>query len=385
VDVPIVPPRSAVSELSTLLDSPEIQTLVTELEATRWTGRPGYPIRAMVGVALVKSMYALPTWSRTVRLVAEHAALRDALGAIPSQWACYRFAAKLREHSAALADCLDRVTASLHKLLPGLGESVALDGSDLPAYANGQRYVRKGGPERERYADPDASWGHRSAISTRKGGGFYGYKVHAAVCTKTALPLAWSVETAREVEQTFAAPLLAQLHTRGFRPLTAAMDSAYDVGHVHDAFEAGGCHPIAKLRKTPGVLKGAHKPTMCEHGTWTFAGSDFKRGASKWRCPTGECKPASRWVKADRLHPLIPRETKRWGKLYAQRSAVEREFGRLKHEWALLPLRVRGIERVRLHADLTILAKLACTLSRARAVVAERAERRAALLATAAA
>jgi hypothetical protein len=67
------------------------------------------------------------------------------------------------------------------------------------------------------------------------------------------------------------------------------------------------------------------------------------------------------------LHPLVPRDSKRWGKLYAQRSAVEREFGRLKHEWALLPLRVRGRERVALHADLTILAKLACALARARA------------------
>ena len=66
--------------------------------------------------------------------------------------------------------------------------------------------------------------------------------------------------------------------------------------------------------------------------------------------------------------PSIPRESKRWKCLYRGRAAVEREFGRLKNEWALLPLRVRGIERVRLHADLTILAKLACALSRARAV-----------------
>jgi hypothetical protein len=65
---------------------------------------------------------------------------------------------------------------------------------------------------------------------------------------------------------------------------------------------------------------------------------------------------------------LVPRETKRWKALYRGRAAVEREFGRLKNEWALLPLRVRGIERVRLHADLTILAKLACALARARAV-----------------
>jgi hypothetical protein len=56
------------------------------------------------------------------------------------------------------------------------------------------------------------------------------------------------------------------------------------------------------------------------------------------------------------------------GSLPENHGAVEREFGRLKHEWALSPLRVRGIERVRLHADLTILAKLSCALARARAV-----------------
>ena len=45
---------------------------------------------------------------------------------------------------------------------------------------------------------------------------------------------------------------------------------------------------------------------------------------------------------------------------------VRATFGRLKHEWALLPPRVRGLDRVRLHADLTILAKLACALGRSR-------------------
>jgi hypothetical protein len=48
------------------------------------------------------------------------------------------------------------------------------------------------------------------------------------------------------------------------------------------------------------------------------------------------------WGKADRMHPLVPRETKRWKALYRGRAAVEREFGRLKHEWALAPLRTVG-------------------------------------------
>jgi hypothetical protein len=126
--------------------------------------------------------------------------------------------------------------------------------------------------------------------------------------------------------------------------------------------------PVTPLRETPAVKRGDHRPPTCGHGEWTFAGADYKRRATKWRCPTGECKPASRWIRADRLHPLIPRNCERSAKLYRSRGAVEREFGRLKHEWALLPLRVRGIERVRLHADLTILAKLAAALSRALAL-----------------
>src|SRR5439155_16120338 len=118
--------------------------------------------------------------------------------------------------------------------------------------------------------------------------------------------------------------------------------------------------------KTLGVVAGKDAPPECEHGTWTFAGSDPKRRASKWRCPTGECQPASAWVKADRLHPLVPRGTARFNALYHQRGAVEREFGRLKHEWALLPLRVRRMERVKLHADLSILARLAVALNHGR-------------------
>jgi hypothetical protein len=124
-------------------------------------------------------------------MIEEHPGLQAVLGGSPSVWACYRFTVKLRENQPALADCLDAVTLALQAEFPGIGQNIAIDGSDLSAYANGQRYVSKGGPERERFSDPDASWGHRSAVSTRSGGGFYGYKLHLAVCTRTGLPLAW--------------------------------------------------------------------------------------------------------------------------------------------------------------------------------------------------
>ena len=115
-----VAPQSAVGQIAAMIDSPEIAALVSGLEATRWTGRPGYPIRTMVGVALAKSVYALPTWNRTVALVREHGALRLALGCtseadVPRIDACYRFTRKLRTFKGLLDDCIGHVTASLRK------------------------------------------------------------------------------------------------------------------------------------------------------------------------------------------------------------------------------------------------------------------------------
>ena len=198
MDVPKVPPRPGASGLAGLLDSPELMELVRELDQTRWTGRPGYPIRSMVGMALVKSLYAIPTWSRTAALVADHAGLQATLGCVPSVYACYRFAAKLRAYDSLLQGCISRVSGQLRSERPDMGRAVCIDASDMPAYANGQRFVSKGGRERsdDEFSDPDATWGHRSAISTRKGGGFYGFRLHMAVCAETDLPLAWSVETA---------------------------------------------------------------------------------------------------------------------------------------------------------------------------------------------
>src|SRR5947209_15867262 len=99
--------------VATLLDSPEVAELVAELDALRWTGRKGYGSRALVGACLVKSVYAIPTWSRTAALIGEHAALQDALGGAPSVYACYRFAAKLREHKPILDATLARIVESL--------------------------------------------------------------------------------------------------------------------------------------------------------------------------------------------------------------------------------------------------------------------------------
>lgn len=82
----------------------------------------------------------------------------------------------------------------------------------------------------------------------------------------------------------------------------------YDVGPVYEDCPDRDSLPIIPLREIGAVKAGKHLPPECKHGTWTFTGSDRKREVSRWRCPTGKCKPASPWVAADRLHPLTPRD-----------------------------------------------------------------------------
>jgi hypothetical protein len=156
------------------------------------------------------------------------------------------------------------------------------------------------------------------AVSTRKGGGFYGYKIQMAACAVTGLPLAWQVETARHHESLFVAPLLDKARARGFQPETCAMDKGYDNNRIYDECRERGVAPIIPLRK------GRHP----------------------------QATP-------------IPQGTPKWKALYRRRSAVERLFGSLKHNYGLV-LRTRGLAKAQLHADLVMVARLAQALSHAR-------------------
>ena len=341
----LAPRRGGPAEsVADILDSAEIAQLIAELEGLRWTGRKGYPTWALVGACLTKSLYAILTWSRTAALIAEHPVLQAAIGGCPSVYALYRFARKLRTHKPLLDACLDRVTAALREQLPGYGQDIAIDASDLPAFANGQRYVSKGGPERERFSDPDASWGHRSAVSTRKGGGFYGYKLHLATCCQTDLPVAWHVTTARRTSQTksrgFSAPSRpassSQKRSRSTKATTSTLSTK--------PATRPGPFPVIPLRKTPAVKQGKHLPPTCEHGVLGVRRDGLQAQANEVALPHRGLPAQSLWRKASRLHPLIPRETKRWEDLYRGRASVEREFGRLKHDYSLTPLRVRGLD-----------------------------------------
>jgi hypothetical protein len=197
--------RTAVGDVGELLDSPEVAALIDEIDASGDPrGQKGFGTRALVGACLVKTLFALPTWTRVAGLIAEHPGLQAVLGDSPSLWACYRFTVKLRANQPLLSACLDRVAESLQAEFPGIGEDVAIDASDMPGRAVSPGGVRvREARLRQRAEVRQSEWPGARAVSTRRGGGFYGYKLHLAVCTHTGLPLAWRVETGRRNESLY--------------------------------------------------------------------------------------------------------------------------------------------------------------------------------------
>ena len=364
--------RSRVELLAAILDSPETQELIDELDDLYVTGRRGYSNRARVGMMLAERVFNLPTTTRTVDLVSDHAGLHAMLanteGKVPSLDACYRFFKKLVRKLPLIERHLERVLRMLHEFYPEMGKDIAIDGTSIRAHANGQKRKTKNGPERppEDFSDPDADWvtaGSTGTEGSRRS--IYGHKVHLAVCTRTDLPLVCDVDTAAG-ERDKVAPFIDAIRACGFAAETIAADQGYDGREVHAACIESDCIPIIPLPAST-VRTGSAENPRCPHGPMT-SGIERKRRVLKWKCREGICNSIR--VKASREQPLIPYKSRSWKKLYAARSAVERENGRLKHEWGLDAVRVRGRDRVQLHARLSMFARLASALAGVRLTAA---------------
>jgi Transposase DDE domain/Transposase domain (DUF772) len=368
-----LPRRRCARTIEFVLALPAFTQLHEALAADYDGGRRGYGPQALVAMLVVKTIYSIPSWRATVRLVRDSTELQRACGFssrldVPSEDACYWFAARSAANRRALFDpvvaaLLDAVRACCE----GFGCDTAIDSTTIPAYANGQRHIRKGGLLRLRFSDPDASWGHRGAVNTRARGSHYCYRIHVIACTRWGLPIAWQTQTGIDQERPRVPELLATATSRIGPIDTCSMDTGYDAATTHSTCAAYGVKPLIALHRNSEHLSESLVPT-CTHGRWVFAGADAARQASKWRCPgdaTGACVPRSTWIRADRLHPLIPRSTSRYAVIFGRRVAIEGMFGTLKNHDNLNRHYVRRLDKVALHVDLCMIGRLAWAIARA--------------------
>lgn len=396
-----------------VLDTINAEPLIRALQGADDVGRTGFDARVLWSAMIAGVVYRIPSVAELRRNLLSNPYLRfvcgmTSAGNVPSESTFSRFLTRLVEHEDLLDQCVDDLVKRFGALAPGFGENVIADSTDIHAYA---RYRKSGS------ADSDATWGAKgskeaSSKRGRKAGPagetgsdgedgnkkkakdkywWFGYKLHLLVDAKCEVPIAAILTTAKVADTTQLEPLLEKRDA--LLPDTAlelcVCDGSYDSRANIEAITARGAIPIIPLnpgneKEPPGITNTLGTP-LCPIGLpMMFWGRDGHY--LKYRCPEksgrlcclAEHKGTSRCSTSDyglvvkldmrddpRRYVPVPRETKKFERLYKLRTGVERVNSRLKENLILDELRVRGMSKVKVRVGLNLLVMLAIAVAMA--------------------
>ncbi len=391
------PTVQAVIGVLAVIDADE---LLDRLDAYRWTGRPGYSHKAMWRAIIAKYLLRLRHTRDLIARLKDSRRLRRACGfrdTVPHESTFSRFFDRLAQHQdlvdeafACVTDCINAALmefkddGGLPAECPPPGRAVAIDSSDIPAYANSRRHQP---------IDADAAWGYRTPKNGVPGGSskgelFFGYKLHALCDAYYGHPLAWSILPANVNDSPQLPPLMDRLADQHpYLPTRFLMgDKGYDglsnYRYLDERRNVGGERVLSVIlmRYTDrnGLYSSHGRPFCLGKREMEYVRTDRGKG-HLFRCPDGGCSllTESPWLgpcqqehhenwQGDRLRKVgrLPRGSPRWHLLYNLRPSVERLFSSLKRTRMMGECRYLGIAKTRLHVSLSMLAYSATMLVR---------------------
>lgn len=395
-----------------LLEALDDKELIRRLNAERKGRRNDYPIEAIWNSLLARLIFNHASIQSLRRELRRNAELRQVCGfdpilkekAVPSKDAYHRFQKKLDNHSDLLLDIFHQLLRNLFKFLPDLGKRLAADGKAIPAC---------------RKDDRDAAIGCKKEISSKGEKEivtyeWFGYKLHLLCDATYELPVAFDITPATVHESPRLLKMIQDLkqnHQDIFSGVeTLAADKGYDDGEDKERlYQEYDIIPIIPARD---MTQGEYKPLNPEqHDTvyispigqiacknrpfesdekkqfmpLYYMGYEKKRGTLKFRCPAAawgiecqnrdscRCSLKAKYseygrvvrVKVNRfprlLAPIYP-HSYRFEDIYKSRTAVERLFARLDHQYGIERHYDRGMRRMRTRVTMSLIAMLATAL-----------------------
>lgn len=374
-----------------VLESLDDDELIWKLESERKGRRNRYPVRMLWQSLIAAKVYGIPTTNGLIRELNRNESLRKVVGIrhvglVPKPWQFSRLFGKLSvpENLSMLKSIFDRAVSKLKELLPDLGQSLAIDGTEVSSWCN--RYAKD-------KSDKDAGWGVKTYKKDDGGESkhmWYGYNVELVVDTKYEIPLNFEVLPAN-INECPRLPILLRDTKRLHPELNVkyvmgdrGYDSKDNCKYVLYDLEA---LPIIKMRLTQDkdaefsgeICRCTELGTpICECGArMVYAGRDGKylkfrcsRHAEPMGCP---CSISSygRVLKIaisenERRWPGLHRESKKFARLYKRRTSVERVNSRLKEHLCLDEQHVRGLAKTTVNVGLSLLVMVGGALSMAR-------------------
>jgi IS5 family transposase len=371
-----------------VLDSLDAEPLLAKLNKERNRRKDKYPYRMLWNTLVAAKVYGIATIAGLARELSRNPALREICGVktLPKAYHYSRFLAKLAkpENQELLSEMFHKAVGALRKLLPDLGESVAVDGTAVSSRCN--RFAKD-------KSDKDAGWGVRkkkNADGSEEINIWYGYTVMLAVDTKYEMPIGFEVVSANTNESPRLPVVLREVKRRhkdmkmDYVIADAGFDSKENCRFILDELKA---LPIIKMRLTQdkdkeftGAICRCNElgTPLCSCGQFMiYAGRDGKY--LKFRCPKhnelrgGPCSDSTygRVLKIaisedERRWPGLARQSKKWERLYRRRTAAERVNSRAKEHLQLDEQYVRGIGKITTNVTFSLLVMVGASLAMAR-------------------
>ena len=401
-------------------------------------GNPGCPARQMLRLNLLKFLLGERYANKFLDRVGNDPRLLELCGLsnVPSERTFSDFKnKKLDPHEEELDPILAIVAEDCAALIeetkesgvipadaPALGETLAVDATDIPAYARargehcdppGKEDCKKkhkihcnspapeGCTERNHKPcpDPDAAWSYRTPKNKRpkaetgKGERFFGYSADVIIDAYYGLPLYINVRPANTNEgPRLREDLDAALKLHPWikaRYLTG--DKGYHAGYNIRHIVSRRIIPVVAIprpsedekgkRLYEGLYNEMGLPVCIGGKAMDFLGTE-PDGRHLFRCPEGGChlKGKTNWSRycdfdhAEkpegtklRIMGVLHRASEEWQKIFKRRPAIERYFSSNKHSRLLDKHQFIGQKRVTLHDRMSTLSHLLTSWGRLRA------------------
>ncbi len=354
-------------------------------------------------------IYQHPTIESLLRELRRNSQLRRMCGfendRIPTPSACSRFLVNLFKHGSLINEIFKDLVRQCYELLPGFGQSLALDGKAIDSSAKRENGNKKIDGRR----DLDADYGAKTYRGTRADGSlwettsyWFGYKLHLLVDADYELPVAFKLTPASYSEVKQAHYLIDELKADRPHILKESKyfmaDRGYDDSKlITRLWDDHQIKPVIAIvnhwrdGEATKALKSNEKLVYDYKGTvycccsrqvklkeMAYGGFEKQRGTLKYRCPAkhygfkcqGEEKcPVKQSIRIPlnedrRVFTPLSRSSYRWKDLYKKGTAVERVNSRLDVSFGFEKHYIRGLKKMDNRCAIALCIMLAMAIGR---------------------
>jgi hypothetical protein len=369
--------------LKLALENMDDEALMQKLERRRGNGRNDYPVRVMWNLVVAMKVFGHRSVASLRRELERNGQLRRICGLddwsgkkhiSPPERVFTGFMKKLREEQAELDRMFGGEVAELYELLPEFGNRVAGDGKYLDSYA--KRPAEEGATDDR--TENDAKYSIKEYHYTGSDGKehtkketHYGFKAHIVCDTRTELPITYSVTEGNRDEKAEMKGLLERLgESQKARLKTVMLDRGYDSTGMIKCIKGLGATPIVDIRNcwkdkeatrqykdTDIVYNYKGEVFYCvEDGKpqeMKYEGYDRKKRCLRY---SHEGKIYRIYISYDeRVFLPVARNSKKFKRLYKERTSVERLNGRIDRDFMFEDHCIRGLAKMRMMLSLTLI------------------------------